>query len=42
MQTRPFADYQVAFAPIEQDFSPPESWAVDRRFFCELVWLQKP
>jgi hypothetical protein len=42
-ETRPFADDQVAFGPIEQDPSPPpESWAVDRRFFCELVWLQKP
>jgi protein-L-isoaspartate(D-aspartate) O-methyltransferase len=33
-------DYRVAFAPIEQDSSPPRGgWAVDRRFFRELIWL---
>jgi hypothetical protein len=33
----------VAFAPIEQDPTPPpEGWTVERRFFRELVWLQKP
>jgi protein-L-isoaspartate(D-aspartate) O-methyltransferase len=36
-------DYRVAFAPIEQDPTPPpESWAIERRFFRELLWLDKP
>lgn len=34
------ADYRVAFVPIEEDSSPPpRGWAVDRRFYRELVWL---
>lgn len=33
-------DYRVAFVPIEEDSAPPpQGWAVDRRFFRELVWL---
>jgi len=36
-------DHQVAFAPIEQDLTPPpKGWAVERRFFRERLWLQKP
>lgn len=36
-------DYQVAFVPIEEDASvPPGGWAPDRRFFRQLVWLEKP
>jgi len=35
-------DYRVAFVPIEEDSSPPRGgWAVDRRFFRELLWLQR-
>jgi protein-L-isoaspartate(D-aspartate) O-methyltransferase len=36
-------DYRVAFAPIEQNATPPPGgWALDRRFFRELAWLEKP
>ena len=36
-------DYRVAFVPIEQDAAPPSGgWVLDRRFFRELVWLEKP
>jgi protein-L-isoaspartate(D-aspartate) O-methyltransferase len=36
-------DYRVAFVPIGQDAAPPpEGWVLDRRFFRELVWLEKP
>jgi hypothetical protein len=36
-------DYRVAFVPIEQDAAPPPGgFALDRRFFRELVWLEKP
>ncbi len=34
-------DYRVAFMPIGEDPGPPPGgWAIDRRFFRELVWLQ--
>ena len=36
-------DYQAAFVPVEEDSDPPPGgWALDRRFFRELVWLQRP
>jgi hypothetical protein len=36
-------DYRVAFVPIEEDASaPPGGWTIDRRFFRQLVWLEKP
>jgi len=36
-------DYRVAFVPIEQDAAPPSGgWALDRRFFREFAWLEKP
>src|SRR6266536_1453935 len=36
-------DYQVAFIPIDAGaMPPPGGWALDRRFFRELVWLGKP
>jgi hypothetical protein len=31
-------DYRVAFVPAAP---PPGGWALDRRFFRELVWLQE-
>jgi protein-L-isoaspartate(D-aspartate) O-methyltransferase len=42
-QGRPrLGDYRVAFVPIEQDAAPPSGgWALDRRFFRELVWLER-
>jgi hypothetical protein len=34
-------DYRVAFVPIDEDAGPPPGgWALDRRFFRELLWLQ--
>lgn len=37
------ADYRVAFVPIAEDAAPPPGgWALDRRFFRELVWLDAP
>jgi protein-L-isoaspartate(D-aspartate) O-methyltransferase len=36
-------DYRVAFAPLEDDAAPPfGGWSLDRRFFRQLVWLEKP
>jgi protein-L-isoaspartate(D-aspartate) O-methyltransferase len=36
-------DYRVAFVPIAEDAAPPPwGWALDRRFFRELVWLEEP
>jgi Cytochrome bd terminal oxidase subunit I len=36
-------DYQVAFVPIGEDaVPPPGGCAVERRFFRELIWLQRP
>ena len=33
-------DYQVAFVPVEEDAAlPTGGWAIDRRYFRELVWL---
>lgn len=33
-------DYQVAFVPLEEDAAPlTGGWAIDRRYFRELVWL---
>jgi protein-L-isoaspartate(D-aspartate) O-methyltransferase len=35
-------DYRVTFAPIADDSAPPPGgWALDRRFFRELVWLEE-
>jgi hypothetical protein len=35
-------DYRVAFVSIEDDASvPPGGWVLDRRFFRQLVWLQR-
>ena len=36
-------DYGVAFVPIGEEASAPSGgWALDRRFFRELVWLELP
>jgi protein-L-isoaspartate(D-aspartate) O-methyltransferase len=36
-------DYGVAFVPIGEEASAPSGgWALDRRFFRELVWLEMP
>jgi protein-L-isoaspartate(D-aspartate) O-methyltransferase len=36
-------DYRVAFTPIaEGATAPPGGWALDRRFYRELVWLARP
>ncbi len=36
-------DYRVAFVPIGEDaLAPCAGWALDRRFFRELVWLKRP
>lgn len=33
-------DYRLAFVPIDQDAGPPAGgWAIDRRYFRELIWL---
>lgn len=35
-------DYRVAFVPVADDAAPPAGgWALDRRFFRELVWLEQ-
>jgi hypothetical protein len=35
-------DYRVAFVPVAADAAPPPGgWALDRRFFRELVWLEE-
>jgi len=34
-------DYRVAFVPSGEDTAPPAGgWALDRRFYRELIWLQ--
>jgi hypothetical protein len=35
-------DYRVAFVAVADDAAPPPGgWALDRRFFHELVWLEE-
>jgi protein-L-isoaspartate(D-aspartate) O-methyltransferase len=35
-------DYRVAFVPIEQNArAPADGWTIDRRYFRELIWLER-